>query len=133
MFILEYLNSIQINDLNDSNLSPFSHHKLIDLIMTNNPLTHRILHSKFVHLFLQTNKLNKPNNLLIVYRIGLEQANQTDLISDNHFNNFQSLNSLIPIRDLDNWSDLRWIPGWRHLINGLFEENIEGLVFSWNK
>ncbi|KAH8857575.1 Midasin [Schistosoma japonicum] len=127
----------------------YLHHTVNDLIQNRLPINYRHSYANLINLTLKEyyNNHEKSTNtdlLLIVRRILLEQANVTDLQTmENDMNHVivhfglktlkydESDLSIMRPSDWLAWPDLRWIPGWKHLIGSLVEDP-DTLIYEWN-
>ncbi|CAH8602227.1 unnamed protein product [Heterobilharzia americana] len=116
----------------------YFHHSVKELIENRLPNSYRQFHASLVNLTLS--EYSRPINpalLLLAKRILLEQANLTDVCGnkDDQLMNLLTQSTMeqpIVQPDWMDWPDLRWIPGWKHLIGELDRESNQ-LMYTWNK
>uniref|UniRef100_A0A5K4FCW8 Midasin n=1 Tax=Schistosoma mansoni TaxID=6183 RepID=A0A5K4FCW8_SCHMA len=116
----------------------YLHHTVNEIIQNRLPIIYRKSYTNLIQITLKE-YYDKPLNIdiqLMIQRILLEQANFTDIQSElfdlKAFQFNESNMTMIKLSEWSNWPDLRWIPGWKHLIYSLENES-DDLIYEWNK
>lgn len=120
----------------------YLHHNVNEIIQNRLPTNYRQSYTNLIHITMKE-YYKKPLNIdiqLMIQRILLEQANVTDVQLEQN-NILYDLNvlqfnesdmTMIKLSDWSDWPDLRWIPGWKHLICSLENES-DVLINEWDR
>ncbi|CAH8610286.1 unnamed protein product [Schistosoma haematobium] len=120
----------------------YLHHNVNEIIQNRLPTNYRQSYTNLIHITLKE-YYKKPLNIdiqLMIQRIVLEQANvidvqleQNNILYDLNVLQFnESDMTMIKLSDWSDWPDLRWIPGWKHLICSLENES-DVLINEWDR